>query len=94
MAKKNFTAAIAYIFTWISGLIIYLFTKKSDKFTRFHAAQAIMLGIAIALLGWIPLIGWAAAVLLYLLGLYVAFRAYNGEKSEIPILGNFANKFV
>lgn len=39
-------AAVAYILTWLTGLIIYCITPKEDKFTRFHAMQAIFLGIA------------------------------------------------
>lgn len=43
-------AAIAYVLTWLTGLIIYLTTEKEDKFTRFHAMQAIFLGIAMTVI--------------------------------------------
>jgi len=94
MAKKYGAAAVAYVFTWLSGLIVYLLTSKADKHTRFHAAQAIMIGIAMTIIVWIPLVGWIIAALLYLIGLFAAVKAYNGEKLELPLLGSLANKFV
>jgi uncharacterized membrane protein len=40
-------AAVAYILTWITGLIVLLTAKKDEKFKRWHAIQAIGLGIAV-----------------------------------------------
>ncbi len=40
----NVAALVAYIATWITGLIIYL-TEKENRFVRFHAMQAILLGV-------------------------------------------------
>ena len=94
MAKKYGAAAVAYIFTWLSGLIVYLLAKKGDRHTRFNAAQAIMIGIAIWILAWIPLFGWIVALLLYFVGLYAAVKAYNGHTLEIPLLESLAKKFV
>jgi len=51
MAQKNNTlAAVAYIFTWLSGLIVFLTVDKKDKYTRFHAFQSILFGIAITVI--------------------------------------------
>src|SRR5688572_30739523 len=43
-------AAVAYILTWITGLIVLLTAKKDEKFKRWHAIQAIGLGIAVVIL--------------------------------------------
>ena len=94
MARKYGAAAVAYIFTWLSGIIVYLLAKKSDKHTRFNAAQAIMIGVAIWILAWIPFFGWVVAMLLYFMGLYAAFKAYHGDKLEIPLLESLAKKFI
>ena len=39
----NVAALLAYIATWLSGLIFYLM-EKDNRFVRFHAMQAILLG--------------------------------------------------
>ncbi len=47
-SDDNLIAALAYVFTFITGIIIYLMEKdKPDKrrFVMFHAVQAILLGI-------------------------------------------------
>jgi uncharacterized membrane protein len=43
---------LAYLFTWLSGLVIYL--TQRDRELRFHGAQAILLGIAwvVAVFAW------------------------------------------
>jgi uncharacterized membrane protein len=43
--QETTQAWVAYILTWITGLIILLMADKNDKFTRFHAIQAIGFGI-------------------------------------------------
>jgi uncharacterized membrane protein len=45
-STENGLAAVAYILTWITGLIILLTAKKEEKFKRWHAIQAIGLGVA------------------------------------------------
>ena len=38
-------AAVSYILTWLTGLIIFLVARKGQKYARWHAIQAIGLGI-------------------------------------------------
>jgi uncharacterized membrane protein len=45
MAQNNLMAALAYLFGWVSGLIVY-FISKDDKFARFHGLQSILFSIA------------------------------------------------
>lgn len=44
-SNENALAAVAYILTWITGLIVLLTAKKEEKFKRWHAVQAIALGV-------------------------------------------------
>lgn len=46
-------AAVAYILTWLTGLIIYLVADDDDAYARWHAIQAIGLGIVAVVVGWI-----------------------------------------
>ena len=100
-------AAIAYVLTWLTGLIIFLITPKEDKFTRFHAMQAIFLGIAMTVIyivlsvALLPLFffgGFFIMPLLWLLGIAViiimAVNAYKGNKTKIPLIGNLAENIV
>src|SRR5436190_1343454 len=43
--SPNAAVAIAYIFSWVGGLII-LSMEKQNQFVRFHAMQSILLGAA------------------------------------------------
>jgi len=43
----NIMAALAYLFGWISGLIVF-FISKDDKVARFHGIQSILFQIAYA----------------------------------------------
>ncbi len=49
--KDTVLAAVAYLLTWLTGLIIYFVTDKKDRFTRFHAFQSILFGIVVTVVG-------------------------------------------
>ena len=65
--EPKIACLLAYIFSWLGGLIIYIL-EKENKFVKFHALQALIIGILEVLciivisisviLGWIPYIGW------------------------------------
>lgn len=46
----NVAALLCYVLTWITGLIFYLIEKDS-RYVRFHAMQAILLGVAFFVIG-------------------------------------------
>jgi uncharacterized membrane protein len=47
--EPNVAAMLAYLFGWLSGLIIFLI-EKDDKFVRFAAMQSIVLSLALTVL--------------------------------------------
>src|SRR4029078_6934653 len=70
----NVAGALAYVLGPITGVIFYVL-EKDNRFVRFHAAQSIVvslamfiisfvLGILGVVIGAVPLIGWLVAVLL------------------------------
>jgi uncharacterized membrane protein len=69
----NVAALIAYIFTFLSGLIFFLIEKES-RYVRFHAMQALLLGAGFFIL-WIVLVivnitlAFASGTLATLMGL-------------------------
>lgn len=93
---------VAYIFTWLTGLIVYFTAGKEDPEVRFHAVQAIILGVAMMVLwiiGIVTLVGWIIAfplnLLLWAYGIYVGYKAYSeGERMLIPVIGEYALKYA
>lgn len=54
---ENVAALLAYIATWVSGLVFFLIEKDS-RFVRFHAMQAILLGASATIIGIVLWIVW------------------------------------
>ena len=92
---SNTASALAYVLWWVSG-IIFLLLEKDDKFVRFHAMQSIITFGMITLLSFIPVIGWMLSPVLMIIGfvlwLVLIFKAYQGEKFKLPVIGDFAEK--
>lgn len=91
-------AAVAYILTWLTGLIIFFVADKNDKYARWHAIQAIGLGIALVIvsivLNFLPVpflstIFWVAALVLII---FLAIKAHKGETIRLPLIADFADK--
>ena len=70
----NVAGALAYVLGPITGIIFYIL-EKDNRFVRFHAAQSIVVSIAMFIvsfvlgilgvaIGAVPLIGWLVAMLL------------------------------
>ena len=54
---ENVAALLAYVATWVSGLVFFLIEKES-RFVRFHAMQAILLGASALVLGLVLYFLW------------------------------------
>ena len=87
-------AVISYI--TIIGLIIafVINTNKKDDFAAYHIKQSIGLaatGIALGLVGMVPLIGWIINILGIFVLLYMwvigLMNALNKKESPVPFLG-------
>lgn len=97
MTEKG-KAILAYIFTWIGGLIVLFGMKDNIRNTKIHAAQAIVIGIGymiiVAVLKFIPVKIPFSSTLTY--GLYMVLiiigivKANNEEDPELPVVGNIA----
>lgn len=44
-------AAVAYVLTWLTGIIILALAKKEQRYARWHAIQAIGLGLVAVVAG-------------------------------------------
>lgn len=91
-------AAVAYILTWVTGLIIYFVAKPDQHYAKWHAIQAIGLGIIATLgaivfallpFGFLSSIWWLLVVVAIIV---FAVKAYQGERMRMPLVADMADK--
>ena len=97
MSEKG-KCILAYVFTWIGGLIVLYGMKDNEKNTKLHAAQAIVIGLGymVILMAYriLPINIPLFSTLLY--GLYAFLiiigivKSYNEEDPELPVVGQIA----
>ncbi len=97
MSEKS-KAVLAYIFTWVGGLVVLYGMKDNERNTKFHAAQAIVIGIGYmviyAIYRFIPVYIPFFSTIIY--GLYLALviigivKVNKGEDPELPVVGGIA----
>lgn len=78
--------ALSYVIPVLIPIIVLLMEdKKSRPFIKFHAVQGLVLGILVYVLS--PLLG--CGVILWLIMLYWAYKAYQGEYVSVPVVTDF-----
>ena len=91
---EKYKAILAYIFTWIGRLIVLYGMKDNEKNTKFHAAQAIVIGIGYmviyAIYRIIPFFSTIIYVLYIVLVIIGISKANKEEAPELPVVGNIA----
>lgn len=95
----NLAAALTYLMGFITG-IVFLVIEKDSRFVRFHAMQSTLtfagLFVLNMILGFIPILGWILSILLLpvtlIIWLVLIFKAYQGEKFKLPIVGDMAEQ--
>lgn len=103
----NVASLLAYLFGWLSGLILYLMETQNRE-VRFHAAQSILLSIAVIavyiplfILGFVPVIGFLAWLATLVVGLgalglwvYMLVQAWNLNHIKLPMIGDMAEQWA
>jgi uncharacterized membrane protein len=85
-------AALAYVFAPLVPIILLLWEEKKDRpFIKAHNMQALVLGIIEVVL-WVVL-GWTIVLscvplLLWVVMLYWAYQAYQGNMVNVPVVSN------
>ena len=91
-------AILAYVFSWVGGLIVLFAVKNNQRNTKFHAAQAIVLGASYTIITMlysciplrIPLFSTALWIV-YLVGIIIGIiKASKEEDPELPVVGSVA----
>ena len=105
---RNMASALCYLLGLVTGVVfLVLEPYNRDKAIRFHAFQSIFLNLAIfvsafalTIVAYLPFIGLLFTFVLgFLLPLgcnalwiILMFKAYNGERLVLPIIGPLAEK--
>lgn len=97
MNKQKTRAIIAYIFSFIGGLIVLLM-KDSERNTKIHAAQSITTFIAYYIIKFgyavtpftVPGFEYILSGMYLIIILIGIIKAYNDDAPEIPVIGDLA----
>lgn len=95
---KKLTDIVAYI-TPLGLILAFVFGDRENS--RFHLNQALVLTLTSLLMdvlrrviGWLPLVGWMAKVVIWLLGIALGIfwligfiSALAGTEKKVPVLG-------
>lgn len=84
VAENKYVAALSYI-----GILflVPLLLKRDSAFSQFHAKQGLVLCVAFVIgsfIFWIPLIGWAAFLILFVVDVMALVKTLGGEAWKIP----------
>ena len=84
-------AALGYVFAPVIGIIMLLMEdKKVRPFIKFHSVQSIAVSIVFLIV--VPIVAvftLGCGSILYLVMFWWAYKAYQGEMFEIPVITNF-----
>jgi len=96
---------LAYLFSWLGGLIIWLL-EKENRFVKWNALQALILGVVevaaiTVILGLIPYIGWfffswlgyLIAGACWILAIVAIVMGFSGKSFKIPGISKLADKW-
>jgi uncharacterized membrane protein len=105
---ENVASALCYLLGLITGvLFLVLEPYNRSRTVRFHAFQAIFLNIAwfiayigLTIIAFVPVIGTVISLVFtfvlplvaLVLWLLLMYKAYNGQKWVLPIVGPIAEK--
>lgn len=94
--EQNSTYILTYLFSWLSGLVVYFTAAKKNTRMKKHAIQAMLLGliaiIVSIVLGIIPILSSFIILIIWIYGIYVGIKAYSGTDVSIPGLTQYAEK--
>lgn len=86
------------VFLTLIGFLIAILARKEDKYVVYYGKQGLVLFIAFVIaqvVGWIPVVGWIASPVLYILSLVLWIigwvNALSGEMKPLPLLQSFAD---
>ena len=106
--EPKIAVLLAYLFSWLGGLIILLI-EKENRFVKWNALQALILGIVEVacifvisfILGLIPYIGWfffswlgwVLAGVAWIFAIIAIVMGFQGKTFRIPGISSLTDKY-
>ena len=99
---------LAYIFSWIGGLVFYLI-EKDNRAVKWNALQALIIGICdviilivfFGIFSWVPcvgilsiVLGWLALVAGLAFKIIAIVQVFQGKTYRIPGISKLADKYI
>lgn len=95
---ENVAGLLSYILGFITG-IIFLLIEKENKFVRFHAMQStifsggiFVLQIVLMMVPFLAMISSLVGLAGLILAIFLMYKAYQGEKYKLPVIGDLAEQ--
>ncbi len=87
-------AALGYPIVLVAIIVLLMEDKKARPFIKFHAVQAIAANVVFFVIATVLSVvtlgfGGLCVPVIWLVFFYWAYKAYMGEKFEIPVVTNF-----
>jgi uncharacterized membrane protein len=94
-------AALGYIIGIVALIAILVEPYKDDKFVRHHAVQALglwVVGVVLGVVSAIPVIGWLigsiGGIVLFVVAIIAAIKAFQGDWYEVPFLYGAVKQYI
>lgn len=75
--------ASVFVLPWFGAIIMFLLFKDKAPFVRYHAIQSLVFQIAATIIGGVTC---GFGFILFLLPLWGAYKAYQGEWEGYPLI--------
>ena len=87
-------ALLAYVLTPLVPIIIMLMADKKERpFLKAHNMQALVWGVILVVVGMLSsFLCGIPALILWLVGCYWGYQAYQGQLVTIPVISDLVNK--
>ena len=88
--QSKLVAIISYItlIGWVIALVLNM--QNKTKLGSFHIRQALIIMLAAAVLGLIPVVGWILGIVVFIFWIIGLISAINGQEKEVPVIGALA----
>ena len=91
-SNAQLIAIVSYLslIGWIIAFVLY--QNDKSELAIYHLRQSLginILGVIGWVVFWIPILGWLAAIFLFVLWIMGLIYAAQGEAKPVPLIGNF-----
>ncbi len=79
-------AAVGYLVWPVALIAILIDPYKDEKFVKFHGYQALALAVVSMICWFIPYVGWAAGIVVFVFEVIALIKTLGSEYYEVPVV--------